>query len=96
MVCREVTHHEVVDLELAHDLVEGLGAALEDDEVVDALLFLLDLEGEPAPAPGVVAAPRAAGLLDELTDARDQLVLPLLGELRVQHEKNLVRRHKSR
>ncbi len=96
MLGRQVTQDPVVDLQDAGDLVECLRAALEHDEVVDALLFLLDLEGEPAPAPGVVAAPRAAGLLDELTDARDQLVLPLLGELRVQHEKNLVRRHKSR
>jgi len=91
-----VAHHGVVDLQHAGDLVQRLATRLEHEQVVDALLLLRDLVGQPATAPGVVAAPRASGRLDELPHARDQVVLALVGELRVQHQKNLVRGHKSR
>ena len=67
--------------------------ALEHDEVVDALRLLRDLVREAPAAPRVMAAPRAAALLDEVAHARDQVVLVGLGALRVQHQKNLVRRH---
>ena len=93
MLRRQVAHHGIVDLEHAGDLVERLAVGLEHDQVVDALRLLRNLVGEPAAAPGVVAAPRAAGTFNELADAGDQVVLPRLGELGVQHEQNLVRRH---
>src|ERR1700741_327323 len=87
---RHLAEDDVVDLEHADDLVQGLGAALEDDEVVHALALLPDLVGEPPPAPGVVAAPGAAGALDERADARDQLLLMGLGLLRVEQQQNFV------
>src|SRR2546423_2458495 len=88
-----MAHHRVVDLEHAGDLVERLRAALEHDEVIDAFRLLGDLVGEAPSAPRIVAAPGAAALLDELAQARDHAVLLRLGALRVQHQKNLGRRH---
>ena len=61
MLRRQMAHHGVVDLQHAGDLVERLAARLEHEQVVDALLLLRDLVGEPAAAPGVVAAPRPSG-----------------------------------
>ena len=88
--CRQVAHDAVVDLEHARDLVQRVGLAGDVEQVVDAVGLLVDLVGEPAAPPGVVAVPGAAALLGELADARDDLRLPLLGELGVQHEQNLV------
>src|SRR2546423_1866455 len=48
--------------------------------------------GSPRPAPGLVALP-AAVALDGLADARDDLVLALLRELRVEHQQDLVVGH---
>ena len=92
---RHVAHHGVVDLEHARrSRRASRRSALEHDEVVDALALLRDLVREAPPAPGVVAAPRAAGLLDELARrARSISSWRCLGELRVQHQQNLVRRH---
>src|SRR5579862_5870303 len=85
---RHLTEHDVVDLEDAHDLVERLRGALEDHEVVHALRLLCDLVGEPAAAPRVVTAPRAARAFDERADARDQLLLMGLGMLGVEQQQN--------
>src|SRR5712691_1027500 len=90
----QVPHHAVVDLEHARDLVERLAAALEDEQVVDALRLLVDLVGQPPAAPRVVAPPGTAAALDELAHARDHLVLVGVGALRVQHQKNLVPRQR--
>src|SRR5206468_7035856 len=72
---------------------EGLGARLEDEQVVDALRLRRDLVRGAPPAPRVVAPPGPTALLDEPAHARDQVVLVGLRALRVQHQKNLVRRH---
>ena len=87
----QMAHHAVVDLQHARDLVERLGARLEDDEVVVRVGLVVDLEGEPPPSPRVVAAPRAPAALDEVAHARDDLALALLGGLGVEHQQNLVR-----
>src|SRR6266516_5544331 len=87
-----MAHHHIVDLEHARHLVERLGAALEDEQVIHAFRLLRDLVREAPAAPCVVAAPGAAALLDETAHTRDQVVLVGLGALRVQHQKNLVRR----
>src|SRR6266511_5416074 len=87
-----MAHHHVVDLEHARHLVERLRAALEDEQVIDAFRLLRDLVCEAPAAPRVVASPGAAALLDEAAHSRDQVVLVGFGALRVQHQKNLVRR----
>ena len=69
-----VTHDAVGDPEHAGRLVERGRLGLEMDEVVDALVLLVDLVGEPAFAPRLVAGPGAAALLDELAQAREDLV----------------------
>ena len=74
-----VAQHGVVDLEHAGDLVESVRLRVEDDEVVDALLLVRDRIGEAPPAPGVMAVPRAAALLDEVARAGDDVVLVSLG-----------------
>ena len=89
---RHVPQDGVVDLEHADDLVERVRRAFEHDEVIDALVFLADLVLEPSPSPGVVAPPRAAAALDEAAHARDQLLLPSLGQVRIEQQQNLVRR----
>ena len=85
-----MAHDVVVDLEDARDLVERLAVGAEREQVVDAVGLLVDLVGELAAAPGVLAVPRAAALLDEVAGALDDLLLPLLGQLGVQHEQNFV------
>src|SRR4029079_16558918 len=82
-----------LDLEDAGDLVERVRLRVEDDEVVDALLLVRDRIGQTAPAPGVVAVPRATVLLDEVARAGDDVVLARLGLLGVQHQQDLVGRH---
>jgi len=74
-------------------MVVAVAGNVEHDEVVDAFRLLGDLVSEAPAAPRVVASPGAAALLDELAQARDHVVLVGLGALRVQHQKNLVRRH---
>jgi hypothetical protein len=85
-----VAHDAVRDLEDARDLVERRGLDVEVQQVVEALGLLVDLEGEAAPAPGVVRHPRPAGLLGQLADARHDLGLALLGQVRVQQQQNFV------
>ena len=87
---RHMAHDAVRDPQDARDLVQRLGLGGELEQVVGALRLVVDLVGEPAPAPGVVAVPGAAGLLDQLAGARDDLVLALLRQLRVEHEQDLV------
>ena len=88
----EVAHDAVGDLEHARDLVERRRLGLEEEQVVGALRLVVDLVGEAAPAPGLVALP-AAVALDGLADARDDLGLALLRELRVEHQQDLVVGH---
>ena len=87
---RQVAHDAVGDLEDARQLVERLRLGVELEQVVDAVGLLVDLVGELAPAPGIVADPGAAALLHQLAGAADDLVVPLLGEVGVEHEQNLV------
>src|SRR5262245_58976950 len=91
--CRHVTHHVVVDLQHARELVERLGARAEAEEVVDALLLLVDRIGEAPPAPDVVALERTAALLDQRAEPAHDVRLLLLGELGVQQQENLVLGH---
>ena len=49
--------------------------------MVDALALVVDLVGELAAAPRLVALPAAALLLDQLAHAGDDLVLALFGQL---------------
>src|SRR5207248_7080335 len=51
----------------------------------------VDLVGELALAPGVDLAPAAATLGDGGLDAVDDLAVPLLGDLRLDHQHDLVR-----
>ena len=90
---RKVPHDRVVDLEHARDLVERLGLGAEAEQVVDAVGVLVDLVGELAAPPDVLAVPAAPAGLDEIARALDDLLLALLRELGVQHEQNLVVDH---
>src|SRR5437870_8088210 len=63
---RQVAQHGVLDLKNAGDLGERVRLRVEDDEVIDAFLLVRDRIGEAAPAPGIVALPRAAALFDEV------------------------------
>src|SRR5207249_4688706 len=90
---RQVAQHSVVDLEDTGHLVERCRLRVEDDEVVDAFLLVRDRIREASPAPGVVAVPRAAVLLDEVARASDDVVLAGLSLLGVQHQQNFVSRH---
>src|ERR671935_2602676 len=92
----EVAHDAVRDLEDPGELGERLRLAVECEQVVRAFGLVLDLVRELAPAPYVVRVPPAAAALDELARARDDLVLALLGELRIQHEQDLVGDQRSR
>ena len=65
----------VVDLEQARDLAQNLGRGREGDEVVDALALVLDLIGEPSPAPGRMRLPDAAAFDDLRANAVDDLLL---------------------
>ena len=87
---RQVAHDAVGDLEDPRQLVEGLRLGVELEQVVDPVGLLVDLEREPALAPRIVADPGAAALLDQLADAHDDLLLPLLGQVGIEHEQNLV------
>ena len=91
--CRKVAHHVVVDLQHAGDLVERLRSRGEEQQVVVAVSLLVDLVGELALAPCIVARERAATLLDQVTHARDDLRLRLLGEVWVQQQQDLVVDH---
>jgi hypothetical protein len=88
-----VAHHVIVDLEHARDLVERVALGAEREQVVDAVALLVDLVRELAAAPGVLAVPRPPAFLDEVARALDDLLLPLLGQVGVQHEQNLVVGH---
>src|SRR5438094_862181 len=69
--------------------------AYENDavDVRHAFLLVRDRIREASPAPGVVAVPRAAVLLDEVARAGDDVVLAGLSLLGVQHQQNFVSRH---
>jgi len=54
---------------------------------------VIDLVGEPAPTPGVLALEGAAVALDELPRARDDLVLPLIWQLGVEQQHDFVVDH---
>ena len=64
--------------------------------MVEALRLVVDLVGELAPAPDIVTVPAAFAALDGLADARDDLVLPLLGRVRVEQQQDFVLGHGSR
>src|SRR5437899_6890757 len=86
----QVAQHAVGDLEDAGELVERLGLGVELEQAVGAVRLLLDLVGELAPAPRLLADPRTAAAFHQLTGARDDLGLTLLGEVRVEQEQDLV------
>src|SRR6266508_2468579 len=86
----------VRDLEHARDLRERFRIRVELKDVVVRLALVLDLVGKLAPAPGLVPKPAPAALLDQLARAREDLVLALLRELRIEHEHDLVCVHGSR
>ena len=88
-----MAHHVVVDLEHTRDLVERLALGAEREQVVDAVGLLVDLVGELAAAPDVLAVPPAATLLDQVAGALDDLFLPLVRHFGVQHEQDLVVDH---
>src|SRR5215211_7994176 len=67
---RHVTQHAVGDAQDAGDLVQRLGRAREEKQVVEALRLVVDLVRQLPPAPDVVAVPAAAAALDGLADAR--------------------------
>ena len=73
---RPVAHDAVGDLEHARDLGERLRRRREEQEVVDRLALVVDLVGEPATAPRLVAVPGASGALDRVADALNDLVRP--------------------
>ena len=91
--CRQVAHHVVVDLEHARQLVDRLGVRREAEEVVDALLLLLDRVGEPPPAPHVVALEGPAALLDQRAYPVDDLGLFLFGQIGIEQQQDLVFGH---
>src|SRR5918995_5688913 len=82
----EMPHRAVGDPEHPRDLLEGLRVRVEMQEVVGPLGLLVDLVGELAPAPALLPNPGPAPLLDEVADARDDLVLALVGQLGIEHE----------
>ena len=86
-------HDAVGDLEHARDLVEGRGLGREGQQVVDALRLVVDLVGQPAAAPRLLVVPAPAVALDRLAHARDDLGLPLLGHLGIEHQQDLVVSH---
>src|SRR5882762_3630467 len=77
-----VAHHAVRDLQDAGDLRERLGRRGEEKEVVDRFALVIDLVGETAATPRFVPVPRSLGAVDGVANALDDLVRPLLGELR--------------
>ncbi len=87
---RQVPHDAVRDLEHARHLVERGGLAAERQQVVDALRLVVDLVREAAAAPRVVGLPGASVLLDELARAREDLLVPVLRHVGVEHEQDLV------
>src|SRR3954452_18597064 len=87
---RHVPEDAVRDLEDARQLVDGFRHGVELQQVVDPVVLLVNGIGEPAPAPRVVSDPRAAAVLDQLARADDDLLLPLLGQVCIQHEQDLV------
>src|SRR5512133_170742 len=87
---RQVAHDAVGDLEDARQLVDCLGLVIELQQVVDPVVLLLDRVGQPAPAPRIVSHPRSAAVLDQLAGADDDLLLPFLGQVWIEHEQDLV------
>src|SRR5262249_44593737 len=85
-----VSDDAVRDLQDTTDLLEGRHVGREREQVVHALGLVVDLVGELAPAPDLWRLEGSAFLLDLLARARENLLLPLLRELRIQDEKNLV------
>src|SRR5262249_8234809 len=88
--CRHVPHDAVVDPQHPRDLVERVRLAREVQQVVAALALVVDLVGEPSPAPGIVQVPAPAGLLDQLLHAGDDLALPGLVHVRVDQPQDFV------
>src|SRR5829696_5018274 len=86
----------VRDTENARDLVQRLGGARKAQQVVEAVRLVGDLVRQLAPAPDVVAVPVSAAALDRLADPHDDLVLPVLGYVRVEQQQDFVLGHGSR
>src|SRR5262249_36350237 len=86
----QVPHDAVGDLEDPRQLVERRGLGVDLQQLVAAARLLADRIAEPPPSPRVVPAPRPAALLDQLANARDDLVLPRLGQIRIEHEQVFV------
>src|SRR5207244_11337533 len=89
----QMADHPVGDLQHPRDLRERRRSGGEEQQVVSPLRLVIDLVGELAPPPCLVAFPAAAVSLDPLTYTRDDLSGALLGELRVQQQQNLVLVH---
>src|SRR5262249_4781666 len=89
-----VAHDAVRDLEHARDLFQRLRRRLECQQLVEAVRLVVDLVSEFAPAPDVLPAPSAAGALDVLAHARDDLVLALVRQFGVEHEQDFVVDHR--
>src|SRR5439155_12467022 len=85
--------HAVRDPQDPGELGERRRVGVELQQVVDAFAFVVDLVREAAPAPCVVAHPRAAALLDEVAGARDDLLLALLRQVGIEHQQDFVRNH---
>src|SRR5262249_19029185 len=83
-------HDAVGDLEDARQLVERVGVAREEQQVIRALALVVDLVRELAAAPRLVLLDRAAAALDELAGPRHDLVLALLRQLGIEHEQPFV------
>ena len=88
-----MAHDAVRDLQHPGDLGQRLRLRVEGEQVVNALGLVVDLVGEASAAPDVMSAPTPARALDALAHARDDLLLPVLRQLRVEHEQNLVADH---
>jgi hypothetical protein len=88
-----VAQDTVRDLEHARNLVQRSRLGREGQEVVGAFGLVVDLVGEPAASPDVVALEGSASALDELSRARDDLVLPLFRELVVEQQQDFVVDH---
>src|SRR4051794_32197106 len=87
---RHEAHDAVRDGEHPARLLEGVGRRVEADDVVPGLALVVDLVGQLALAPRRDLVPTASATLDRRLDALDDLALPVLLEVRVDHEHDLV------
>ena len=90
----EVAHDAVRDAEDARHLVEHVGLGVEVDQVVDAVRLLVDLVREAPAAPGLVPDPARVASFEQLAHPAQDLVLPLLRRVEVEHEQQLVVVHR--